>query len=109
MLTRDIHSNNETVSVALYELKVSIDLTRHDKDKLLCLITGYGSSGKTHKIKTAIIEKLDELKAKKQIKGYLLGSELDIFNLNYHNFSHKDKIPKSDFNRPNPGIIYIGL
>ena len=54
MLTRDIHSNNETVSVALYELKVSIDLTRHDRDKLLCLITGYGSSGKTHKIKTAI-------------------------------------------------------
>lgn len=109
MLTRDIHSNNETVSVALYELTVSINLARHDKDKLLCLITGYGSSGKTHKIKTAIIEKLDELKAKKQIKGYLLGSELDIFNLNYQNFSHKDKIPKSDFKRPNPGIIYIGL
>lgn len=109
MLTRDIHSNNETVSIALYELTVSINLARKDKDKLLCLITGYGSSGKTHKIKTAIIEKLEELKAKKQIKGYLIGSELDIFNLNYQGFSHKDKIPKSDFNRPNPGVIYIGL
>ncbi len=109
MLRRDIHSNNETVSDALYELEVSIRMVRHDKDKLLCLVTGYGSKGTSHKIKTAIIERLDELKSKNQIKGYLIGSDLDIFNVNYQSFSHRFSIPKEDFNKRNPGIIYIGV
>lgn len=109
MLTRDIHSNREKVSDTIYELEVSIRLAKKDKDKLLCLVTGYGSKGTSHKIKTAVIERLEELKIKNQIKGYLIGSDLDIFNINYQKFSHRFVIPKEDFNRKNPGIIYIGV
>lgn len=109
MLTRDIHSNKESVSSALYDLNESIKMARRDKDKLLCLIIGYGSKGTSHKIKTAVIEYLEELKIKNQIKDYLLGSDIDIFNIKYQKFTHKDKIPDLDKKHPNPGVVYIGL
>ena len=61
MYTIDIHSNKERVNDALYQLDIAIKIARQDKDKILCLITGYGSHNTKHKIKTAIEEKLNEL------------------------------------------------
>lgn len=109
MLTRDIHSNKETVMVALYDLKESIMLAKKDKDKLLCLIVGYGSKGKTHKIKTAVIEELNKYLESKFIKGYVFGSDIDIFNPSYQKFPYRDKIPDNDKRMRNPGAIYIAV
>lgn len=109
MLTRDIHSNKETVEIALYDLKESILLAKKDKDRLLCLIVGYGSKGHTHKIKSAVLEKLNEYADNKFIKGFILGSDIDIFNMEYHKFPLKDKIPQTDKRMKNPGAIYIAV
>ena len=109
MYIKDIHSNNETINDAIYELLEGIKMAKRDKDKILCLITGYGSHGTSHKIKTAIEEKLDELLKDKIIKGWLRGTELDIFNYKYQSFPNAYNIPKKDKNDKNPGAIYIAV
>ena len=107
MLTRDIHSNKETVAVALYDLDESIKLARREGDKLLALIVGYGNRGGSHKIKTAVIERLNEYASKGFIKGYIEGNHLDIFDSIYQSFKYRDRIPEAEKRKRNPGIIYI--
>ena len=109
MLTRDIHSNKETVKTALYDLHESILMAKRDKDRLLLLIVGYGSKGTAHKIKTAVIEKLEEYKNNKFIRGYLMGDKVSIFDLEYRQFPAYDKIPEMYKNRSNPGSIFIAV
>ncbi len=106
-MIRDIHSNKETVDNALYDLEQSIKLCKRQKDKLLCLIVGYGSSSGHHRIKTAVIEKLNEYKEKNFIKDYIEGNNLDIFDIDYQKFKYKDLISDEEKRRKNPGIIYI--
>ena len=105
----DIHSNKETVKDALYQLDVAIKIARRDKDKLLCIITGYGSHNTSHKIKIAIEEKLEEYVNNKFIKAWIRGNELDIFNKKYQEFPNNHKISNEDKNVRNPGAIYISL
>ncbi len=107
MFTRDIHSNKETVDTALYELKQSIILTRKQKEKVLCLIVGYGSTGKTHKIHTAVKNELAVMKEKKQIRDFIEGNELDIFSVVYQKFPYKDWIGEEEKRKKNPGVIYV--
>ena len=107
MFIRDIHSNKETVTTALYELKVSIELTRKSKNKVLCLIVGYGSSGKTHKINTAVMEELQNMKETKKIKDFIRGNNLDLFCSEYLNFKYKDLIPNEEKKKMNPGAIFV--
>ena len=109
MYTIDIHSNKETVSMALYNLEIGIKMARKDKDKILCVITGYGSHNTKHKIKTEVLIKLEEYLKNKFIKGYILGNELDIFNLKYQSFPNKDKLSKEALINKNPGAIYVAL
>ena len=109
MLTRDIHSNKESVVIALYDLHESIMLAKRDKDRLLCLIVGYGSKGTRHKIQTSVMDKLEEYLKNNTIKGYIRGNQIDIFDRAYQSFPYKDRIPEEDKKRKNPGAIYIAV
>lgn len=106
-MIRDIHSNKETVEVALYDLEQSIKLCKKSHEKLLILIVGYGSSSGHHRIKTAVLTKLLEYKEKNFIKDYIEGNKLDIFDADYQRFKFKNLIPEEEKRRKNPGIIYI--
>ena len=109
MYTVDLHLNGETVDSATSNLHNSIKLARKTKEKTLCLIVGYGSTGGTHKIKTAIELELNNLKNKNQIKGYIFGNELDIFNVKYQTLKGKELIEQTAFKRHNPGEIIVIL
>lgn len=109
MLTADIHSNKETVAEAMVMMREHILTAKRDKDRLLCLIVGYGSKGTSHKIKTKALEVLDEYASTNFIKGYLLGSNVDIFNSEYHKFIKRDKIPDEYKRQRNPGVIFIAV
>lgn len=109
MLTIDIHSNKETINDAKSMCDNAIKMARKDKDKILCLIVGYGSKGTAHKIRSAIVELLEEYKNKKIIKDYISGNELDIFSVKYQSFIGVDRIPESEKKKRNPGAIYISL
>ena len=109
MLTIDIHSHNEKVNDATIMCNNAIKMARKDKDKLLCLIVGYGSKGTAHKIRSAIIELLEDYKNKKIIKDFINGNELDIFNVRYQKFIGVDRIPEEEKKKRKPGAIYISL
>ncbi len=109
MYTCDIHSNKETVNDALYMLDRAIQMARSDKDRLLCLIVGYGSKSGHHRIKDGVIEKLNDYKSHNRIKDYILGNNLDLFDPIYLSFKYKERIPDSEKRSKNPGAIYIIL
>lgn len=109
MYTSDIHSHKETIKEAIYELDIALQFARKEKDRLLCIITGYGSKGTSHKIKTEIENVLNEYLKLNKIKGFLIGSDIDMFNDKYQKFIYKDRIPKKDKMIKNPGAIYIAV
>lgn len=109
MRTVDIHSDNENLNTLEYKIKMEISLSKKTKDKLLCFIVGYGSKGGSHRIKNNTIDILEGLKSKRQIKDYILGSDIDIFNEKYQKFIGKDNVPNELKNKKNPGIIIVSL
>lgn len=108
MLSRDIHYGKPTVTNAINHLEIFLKSVKN-KEKIVEVITGYGSSGGTHKIKTAVEEYLLNLKEKHYIKDYIWGNELDLFNPKYLNFKYKDLIPNSEKIKLNKGSVYIIL
>lgn len=108
MITRDIHSNKETINDALYQLDLAIKDAKKDKDRILCVITGYGSKGGTHKILNNVLLKLDEYVKNKRIKAYIIGSDID-YGIKYIEFL---KMAPGFYNvrkQANKGVIYISV
>ena len=109
MYTVDLHLKGETVSSAISNLHSFIKLARKTKEKCLCLIVGYGSTGGTHKIKTGVLEELENLKENNQIKDFIIGNEVDIFNPKYQTLKGKETIEKSLVGHMNAGQILVIL
>lgn len=109
MYTIDIHSNKENIEIAKEELNEAIKLARKTKERVIAAIVGYGSISGKHRIKSNMLLHLDYLKEKKNIKDYIVGSDLDLFNPIYLNFKYQSLIPDSEKRSKNPGIIYIIL
>ncbi len=107
MFTIDLHLKNETVVNALYNMKQAILLARKSKEHVICFIVGYGSKGGSHKIKTACLEELEQMKNKNQIIDYIISSEIDIFNIKYQKLKGKQYLNSSILNRKNPGEIIV--
>lgn len=106
MFTVDIHKYNKSVDNAIYELKEAIALGKRDKDHLVKVITGYGSSGGTHKIKTKVLVYLDE-NLGHGIKDYISGDDLLNHTDRFFKFKYLGVLPKEEKQYPNPGCIYI--
>lgn len=108
MISRDIHYGKPTVYNAIEHLKLFLkDVKR--SEKIVEVITGYGSSSGSCKIKNEAIKYLEELKEISYIKDYICGNDLDIFSLKYQNFKYKSLISEDVKKRCNPGAIYIIL
>ena len=86
MITYDIHLNKDNVDTALYNLNIYIKHAKREKDRFLLFITGYGSKGKTHKILTSVLDKLEEYKSKNIIKDYIKGEDVKELNIKYLEF-----------------------
>ncbi len=109
MFTVDLHLKNETTDTAIYHLEKTLELMRKSHEKVGCLIVGYGSTGGTHKIRNAVLDVLAEKEKKHQIRGFIIGSEIDIFNVKYQNLKGKELIDNATKKRKNPGEIIIIL
>lgn len=109
MRTCDLHNDKQSYERVKYDLANEIRFAKREADKLLCIISGYGSTGGSHKIKNYLIELLDEYKAKNTIKDYILGDDIDIFNVKYQSFIGREKIPESIKKSHNKGIILVSV
>lgn len=108
MVSRDIHYGKPTVSNALEHLKIFLKEMKKE-EKIVEVITGYGSSGGSSKIKNACINYLNEMKEINYIKDFICGNELDIFNPKYQNFKYRNLLTLEVKKMQNPGAIYIVL
>lgn len=102
----DIHKYKETVEDAIYELEQAISFGKREKDHLVVVITGYGSKGGTHKIKTRVLTYLEEKKGH-GIKDYIVGSDFLNHGPKFFSFKYLDRIPNEEKMKGNPGEIYI--
>src|SRR4051812_48940962 len=109
--TIDIKSDHPTVTTALDRLDAAIVLARDEKQKLLKIIHGYGSTGAGGDIRVAVQKRLFELKKAGRVREYIFGE----------NWARSDETtwkllqahPKiksdSDLGRRNQGISIVQL
>ena len=108
MLSRDIHYGKPTVANALGHLELFLKDCKKS-EKIVEIITGYGSTGGSSKIKNAVLVRLEEYKEVGYIKDYICGNELDIFNHKYQNFKYRSLLTEDIKRIKNQGAIYIIL
>ena len=108
MRSRDIHYGKPTVANALDHLDLFLKEVKRS-EKIVEVITGYGSTGGSCKIKNAVIKRLEEYKEKNYIKDFICGDELDIFNKKYQEFKYRSLLTEEIKRIQNKGAIYIVL
>lgn len=93
-------------SLALFNRLVS--QSRGGGERVFAVITGYGSSGGTSRIKSAVLAACRKFVRQNHIRGYLDGEYAgDIFSQQYLSFPDAALIPVSYKRSPNPGIVFV--
>ena len=104
----DIHARGMTVDDALAQLDRIVSASRGGGSPVFAVITGYGSSGVTAMIKSAVISACRRYLRQRHITGFLDGEYAgDIFSPQYQSFRAADRIPVSYKRSPNPGLVFI--
>ena len=104
----DIHAWGMTVDDALAQLERIVATSRGGGSSVFAVITGYGSSGGTAMIKSAVISACRRYLRQRHITGFLDGEYAgDIFSAQYQAFPAADRIPVSYKRSPNPGLVFI--
>ena len=104
----DIHARGTTVDDALVQLDHIVSASRAGGSSVFAVVTGYGSSGGTAMIKTAVIAACRRYLRQRHIAGFLDGEYAgDIFSAQYQAFPAADRIPVAYKRSPNPGLVFI--
>ena len=104
----DIHAWGTTVDDALAQLNRIVSSARGGGPSVFAVITGYGSSGGTSMIKSAVLSACRRYLRQRHITGFLDGEYAgDIFSTQYQSVPAAARIPVSYKRSPNPGIVFI--
>ena len=104
----DLHANGMRVDDALARLERIVSSARARGPKLFAVVTGYGSSGGTNRIKSAVLAACRRYLAQNHIRGFLDGEYAgDIFSTQFLSFPNAAAIPAAYHRSPNPGIVFI--
>ena len=104
----DLHPSGTRVDDALAQLNRIVSAARGGGEGVFAVITGYGSSGGTAMIKSAVLAACRRYKRQNHIRGFLDGEFAgDIFSAQYLSFPEASRIPVLYKRFPNPGIVFI--
>ena len=93
---------------ALAHLNRLVSASRGGGPSVFAVITGYGSSGGTAMIKSAVLAACRRYLRQRHIRGFLDGEYAgDIFSAQYQAFPAADRIPVAYKRSPNPGLVFI--
>ena len=96
------------VDDALAKLERIVSSARGGGPKLFAVVTGYGSSGGTSKIKDAVLAACRKYKRLNHIRGFLDGEKAgDVFSDEFLAFPDAASIPAVYHRTANPGIVII--
>ncbi|MBR4523723.1 MAG: Smr/MutS family protein [Kiritimatiellae bacterium] len=103
----DLHASGMYVDDALAKLDRVISAER-GRGGLFAVITGYGSTGGTSKIKNAVLSACRKYLRQHHIRGYLDGEKAgDMFSSEFLAFPNPAEIPLVYKRTANPGIVII--
>jgi hypothetical protein len=96
------------VDDALAQLERIVSAARGGGPSVFAIITGYGSSGGTAMIKSAVIAACRRYLRQNHIAGFLDGEYAgDIFSPQYQAFPAASRIPVAYKRSPNPGLVFV--
>lgn len=104
----DLHGRGMRVDDALAKLERIVSSARASGPRLFAVVTGYGSSGGTSKIKTAVLSACRTYLRQNHIRGFLDGEKAgDLFSREFLSFPDAASIPAPYHRTANPGIVII--
>lgn len=104
----DLHARGMRVDDALARLERIISSARAHGPTFFAVVTGYGSSGGTSLIKSAVLAACRRYRRQNHIRGFLDGEEAaDFLTPNTLAFPMTASIPARYRRSPNPGIVFI--
>ena len=106
----DLHVRGMRVDDATSELDRLISRARNGGARVFAVVTGYGSSGGTSRIKSAVLAVCRKYLRENHIRGFLDGEHAgDIFSRQFLSFPDTGAIPVACKRSPNPGIVFIAV
>lgn len=104
----DLHRNGARVDEALAKLERIVSAARSRGEGLFAVITGYGSSGGTSRIKDSVLAACRRYMRQNHIRGYLDGEYAgDMFSAQALAFPALCELPQHYKRSPNPGVVFI--
>ena len=104
----DLHPAGARVDDAVARLDRIVSAARNGGPDLFAVITGYGSSGGSAKIKSAVIAACRRYLRQRHIRGFLDGEFAgDVLSPQSLAFPDAARLPASCRRSPNPGVVYI--
>ena len=104
----DLHERGMRVDDALVRLDRLIARARAGGPPCFAVITGYGSSGGTSRIKDAVLAACRRYREQCHIRGFLDGDKTgDIFSEAFLAFPAASLLPARHRRSPNPGVVFI--
>ena len=106
----DLHARGMRVDDATSELDRLISRARNGGARVFAVVTGYGSSGGTSRIKSAVLAACRKYLKQNHIRGFLDGEHAgDIFSKQFLSFPDTGAIPVAYKRSPNPGLVFIAV
>ena len=104
----DLHERGMKVDDALAKFERIVSFARSGGPRLFAVVTGYGSSGGTSRIKSAVLSACRVYRRQSHIRGFLDGEYAgDIFSEQFLSFPDAAAIPAHYHRSPNPGIVFV--
>lgn len=106
----DLHGSGMRVDGALAALERIISSARRSGPKIFAVVTGYGSTGGTSRIKDAVLAACRKYRRLNHIRGFVDGEKAaDFLSPEFLAFPDAASIPVSYRRSPNPGVVIISV
>lgn len=106
----DLHPRGSHVDEALAKLDRIVSAERGRGRGVFAVVTGYGSTGGTAMIKSAVLAQCRRYARQNHIRGFLDGEYAgDIFSPQALGFPELCALPIEAKRSPNPGVVYIAV
>ncbi len=109
MKIHDLEYGYPIVKHAIDRLKVILHDAKKNKEKVIAIIHGYGSSGVGGKIKRNVHEFLEEEIKLHHIEKYIKGENFNMYNDESRNLHLKYPETSEFYNKDNKGITIIKI
>ena len=106
----DLYVRGLRVDDATSELDRLVSRARNGGVRAFAVVTGYGSSGGTSRIKSAVLAVCRKYLKQNHIRGFLDGEYAgDMFSKQFLSFPDCGLIPVAYKRSPNPGVVIIAV